>query len=242
MIPIKAEAAWRGHSDCEQCGIKDVVLFGDLQEEDFKLIHRPIDDIEYPSAGVLFHQQDEAKAIFTLRSGLVKLTRLLPDGTERIVRVLRKGDVIGLEATAGKHYDTGAYALTPARVCRIPVDVILRLSTESPRLHQRLMQKWTHQLHEADDWISELAHGTARQRVIRLILKLQIPQTAPQLSQDTQAMLFSRDEMAMMLGLTVETISRIIASLTRAQSIERLDKIGRLYRIDIKKLQQELDT
>lgn len=30
MIPIKTESAWRGTSDCRNCGIRDMVLFADL--------------------------------------------------------------------------------------------------------------------------------------------------------------------------------------------------------------------
>ncbi|MEY3639863.1 MAG: hypothetical protein RIR68_2996, partial [Pseudomonadota bacterium] len=32
MIPIKTESAWRGTSDCRNCGIRDMVLFADLNE------------------------------------------------------------------------------------------------------------------------------------------------------------------------------------------------------------------
>lgn len=232
MIPLKAEVAWRGHSDCRACGIREFVLFGDLQEEDFKLIHTPIDDLEFPAGGVLFHQNDQARSVSTVRRGLIKLTRLLPDGTERIVRVLRAGDVAGLEALAADRYDTGAYALLPVAICKIPADVIRKLSTSSPRLHSRLMQKWTAQIREADDWIAELAHGSARQRVARLILKLR---EAP----DTdEATLFARDEIAMMLGLTIETVSRVVAALTREQVLTRMDRAGRQYRIDAAALEQ----
>ena len=47
MIPVKTEAAWRGTSDCQVCGIRAMVLFADLNEQDFQFIHSPIDDLEY---------------------------------------------------------------------------------------------------------------------------------------------------------------------------------------------------
>ena len=42
MIPIKIESAWQGTSDCRSCGIRDMVLFADLNEQDFGQIHTPI--------------------------------------------------------------------------------------------------------------------------------------------------------------------------------------------------------
>ena len=47
MIPIKTESAWKGTSDCRNCGIRDMVLFADLNEQDFGMIHSPIDDLEF---------------------------------------------------------------------------------------------------------------------------------------------------------------------------------------------------
>lgn len=226
MIPIKVDSSWRGHADCKNCAIRGSVLFGHLTEDDLKLIHAPIDDLEYSAGSVLFHQQDAAKHIFTIKRGLVKVTRLLPDGTERIVRILRAGDVAGLEATVGDTYDNGAYALRQVSVCRIPIGVLRKLAAHSPRLHSSLMQKWANQVRESDNWIAELTHGPSRQRVARLILKL------ADTEEPSLATLFGREEMAMMLGLTVETVSRAIAAMTREGIIHRLDLHGRRYRLE----------
>ncbi|MBP6494107.1 MAG: cyclic nucleotide-binding domain-containing protein, partial [Rhodoferax sp.] len=143
MIPIKTESAWKGTSDCRSCGIRDMVLFADLNETDFGLIHAPIDDMEFHAGTSLFQEGDSAIGIFTLRKGMIKLVRSTNDGRPRIVRVLRAGDVAGLEALAHSRYDTDAIALTEVSVCRIPLSVIQTLGSQSPRLHRRLMEKWS---------------------------------------------------------------------------------------------------
>ena len=66
MIPIKTESAWRGTSDCRNCGIREMVLFADLKEEDFNLIHAPIDDLAYQSGQSLYEESDKAVGVFTL--------------------------------------------------------------------------------------------------------------------------------------------------------------------------------
>lgn len=45
MIHIKTESAWRGTADCRACGIRDMALFAELKEEDFNLIHAPVNDL-----------------------------------------------------------------------------------------------------------------------------------------------------------------------------------------------------
>mgnify|MGYP000966261660 CR=1 FL=1 len=89
MIPIKTESAWKGTSDCRNCGIRDMVLFADLKEEDFKHIHSPIDDLEFAPGDTLLHMGEPANSLMTLRVGMVKLVRNTVDGRQRIVRVLR---------------------------------------------------------------------------------------------------------------------------------------------------------
>jgi len=225
MIPFKIESAWRGTSDCRTCGIRDMVLFADLTEHDFGLIHAPIDDLEYPTGSSLFSEGSQATGIFTLRQGMVKLVRSTVDGRHRIVRVLRPGDVVGLEALASAQFDSDAIALTAVSVCRIPLEVIQKLAKSSPRLHSQLMHKWQRALKDADDWLADMNFGSARQRVGNLVLKMRSP-----INSDV-SMLFSREDMGAMLDLKLETVSREISRLVREGVIEQLDKQGRVYRV-----------
>ena len=225
MIPIKTESAWRGTADCRSCGIRDMVLFADLHEDDFKLIHAPIDDLEYAPGHAVARMGETATSLFTLRAGMVKLVRNTVDGRQRIVRVLRSGDVVGLEALMGPTYESDAVALTSIKVCRLPLQVIQRLNRETPRLHQRLLEKWHRSLKEADDWLAELNFGNARQRVAGLILKMRSTTDAGIVT------LFSREDMGAMLDLKLETVSRTLSAFEREGLIEPVDKQGRLYRV-----------
>ncbi len=225
MIPIHIESAWKGTSDCRSCGIRDLVLFADLNEDDFGLIHAPIDDMAYPAGGLIYAEGEKAIGVFTLRQGMVKLVRSTSDGRERVVRVLRAGDIVGIEALATGQFDSEAVALNDIKVCRIPLSVLHKLSTQSPRLHNRLMQKWQQALKGADDWLADLNFGTARQRVSKFILKMR------HIDLPDQSSMFSREDMGAMMDLKLETVSREVSGLVRDQVIEPLDKAGRLYRI-----------
>lgn len=225
MIPIHIDSAWKGTSDCRDCGIRDMVLFADLNEQDFSEIHTPIDDLAFAADAVIYNEGQQALGLFTLRKGMVKLVRSTADGRERIVRVLRPGDVLGLEALATSRYDSEAVALVDVSVCRIPLSVLHHLSSHSSRLHLRLMQKWQHALKDADDWLADLNFGSARQRVASLALKMRDPDQ-PQFTS-----FFARDDMGAMLDLKLETVSREISGLVRDGALKPSDKQGRRYEI-----------
>ncbi|MEY4419427.1 MAG: Anaerobic regulatory protein [Pseudomonadota bacterium] len=225
MIPIKTESAWRGTSDCRNCGIRDMVLFANLNEQDFNLIHAPIDDLVYQAGDALYEELSVALGVFTVRQGMLKLVRVSADGRERVVRVLVPGDVAGLEALATGHYDSQAVALSEVSLCRIPLEVMHQLSANSPRLHRELMKKWQSALKQADDWLADLNFGSARQRVGSLIRKMY------EVSNDGTATLFGRDDMGAMTDLKLETVSREVSALVRAEVIRPLDKLGRHYEV-----------
>ncbi len=232
MIPIQIESAWKGTSDCRNCGIRDMVLFADLNESDFELIHAPIDDLVFQPGAALFGEGRSAGHVMTIRTGVVKLVRNAADGRPRIVRILKPGDVIGLEALFSSVYDTDAVAMSQVSVCKIPITVIKDLSAQSPRLHMRLMERWHRAVKEADDWLAALNFGTARQRVANIILKMR------HIEDPTLTTLFAREDMGAMSDLKLETVSREVSRWTKEGVIEPQDKIGRLYRINsIDKLQ-----
>jgi CRP-like cAMP-binding protein len=202
-----------------------MVLFADLDEQDFSAIHTPIDDLEFKKGSTLYDRSSRSQGIYTLRTGMVKLVRVTADGRQRIVRILRPGDVVGLEVLTSPFYDSDAVALSDVSVCRIPVDVILKLGANNQRLHLKLMQKWQQTVKDADDWLADLNFGTARQRVSNLMLKMRSPDV-PEMTT-----IFSRDDMGAMLDLKMETVSREINQLVRDEVIEQLDRLGRVYRV-----------
>ncbi len=212
----KIQTAWAGHPRCENCGIRHLVLFADLQQEDFALIHEPIAEHSVAVGGQLYRAGDEPEYVFTVREGLLKLVHYLPDGSQRIVRLLHQGDVAGMEALLGEAYHHHAIALEPVEVCRIPVPVIERLSRETPRLHHQLLTRWQGAVADAESWLTDLATGPAHARVARLLIRL------ANASPTVDCYLPHREDLGAMVGVTMETASRIIAEFKREGLLREL--------------------
>ena len=142
MKSINIENAWRGAERCKNCAIRHLVLFVDLDHEDFDRIHHPIDDIEYAPGSRIYMQGEDMPFVYTVRSGLIKLIQRLPNGDRRIVRLLSQGDLAGLESLNGQPADHEAVTMDHVKVCRIPRSVIESLRRDTPRLHDALIQRW----------------------------------------------------------------------------------------------------
>lgn len=219
---------------CHSCGVRESSLCSGITDDEFSQINFYIEDIKFPSGSLLFRQGDAGEYIFSIRQGMVKLNRLRQNGDQRIMRILRPGDVGGLEAVVAGQYEYDAVALEPVLACRIPVSVIQQLDSESPRLHKKLLERWHKTLVEADEWLAELTSGTARARLARLLLKMRNP-AQPELST-----LFSREDIGSMLCMTMETASRTINAFQREGKITALDAGGRFYQVNSCTLEAEI--
>jgi len=226
----RIDAARLGTARCQNCAIRDLVLFGDLHEPDFDLIHVPIDELKLAPGAALYHAGEDGGSLYTIRGGLVKLVQFLPDGTQRIVRLLRRGAVAGLEVLVGRPYEHTAIVLQETEVCRLPREVVERLSKETPRLHTRLMERWYQSLHQADEWLIELSTGSARRRLARLFLRLAAD------GPGEPVLLSGREDLGAMLGLGMETASRTVADFKRAGLVR--ETAPNVFECDLKALEE----
>lgn len=222
--PGELTSAWRGAADCRNCGVRRIALFGALAAEDFQQIHQVIDDMQFASGENLFAEGRPGHYLYTVKTGFVKLERVLPDGTRRITRVARRGDLIGLEAFIQQPYMHHASAIGTVRVCRIPVDVIRDLEERVPNLRHEFLERWHHALRETDEWALLLGSGTIPSRMARLLLRLADPEL-----HDT-IVLPMRSDLGAMLGVALETASRVIAQFERDGLLEHVGP--RLFRVN----------
>ena len=206
---ITLQEAWKGNADCQTCELRNSALFAGLTLDDFEHIHEPIVQVGLRAGEALYRTGEAGSRIYTLRHGLIKLVRYLPDGTQRIVRLIRSSDVTGLESLLGQPYEHDAIAIQACELCCLPHTVVNELSRRNPALHQELLQRWQRALAAADTWLTDLSTGSARQRVARLILSLSDGEDPP------RCQLFGREDVGAMLGITTETASRTIADFRR---------------------------
>lgn len=185
-------------------------LFGLLEPHHETGAPRAIEVMDYNSGDAIYRQGQVGRYIHAVCKGLVRLEQKLPDGGTRIVRLLQAGSVFGLELLASDTNMHTAISVGRSRVCRTPAPSLQKLAEHNPSLHQSLMQEWTDALQEADFVISHLSTGSARQRVARLLLHMS--QSA---HHEGVCQAPPRDNMASLLGLTSETVSRTTAAFKR---------------------------
>lgn len=225
--PCIYHPTWVGQAACHICHKQREVLFSELSPGELhqitESVHEPIDEFSYDKGAPIYQQGADDNAIYTLRSGLVKLVRYLPDGRERIIRLVRTNESIGLERVLGRPYGHTAIALQAVNLCRIPLSVVRQLDTENPTFYRQLMERWAAALFQADDYIMMVLAGTVKQRVAHLLRWLADDAAD---ARNPSLELLKGEDIAAMLDITAESVSRTLADLKR-QGILRHRSDGR---------------
>jgi len=213
---VTLSQAWQGNTNCLSCSIRSSVLFSGLTEKDFESMHEQVGQLTLEAGSVLYRAGDAGHHIFTVRTGLLKLVQYLPDGTQRIVRLVRSTDVLGLEMMTGGSYEHEAVVLRTTELCRYPEKAVSRLSQQNPVFFKDLMTRWQRTLSEADAWIIKLSTGVARKRMANLLLRL------TETEDSTKCILLSREDMGSILNVTIETASRTLSEFKRNGLIKEI--------------------
>ncbi len=199
---------------CMDCGVRRHSLFGVLDVPALDQIHYHIADITLEPGQRLYSANEHGSSAFTVREGMVRLERSSERGDRRIVRLAGRSDLIGMEAMLGQSFAADAIACTPVKACRLPRVLVDELSKDQPELLRDLMKRWQRALDEADEWLTELSAGSARWRLLRLLLKLS-EYGETEADGSARIWLPSRAEMGAMLDMTIETASRGVSALKR---------------------------
>ncbi|MBK1690855.1 hypothetical protein CKO33_01535 [Ectothiorhodospira mobilis] len=210
-------------NDCLTCPVRDESLFGALPEEAVRRLNNPAENLVIPAGEVLYRENAEASASYTLKDGVIKLTRTAMNGREQILRLLTRGDVMGLECMLGQRYNHTATTLTPVQVCRLPLTALKRLQTDNPALNHALLTRWAAALQQVEMLAVELGTKKASERLATFLLFWN-ERTG---GHDDMPLPLSRTETGELLGLTVETVSRFFADWKRRGHLS--EKAGVVY-------------
>jgi len=168
--------------------------------------------------GQVIHAEGEIPPSFcAVISGVVKLMKSLPNGSQQIVGLAGPGDFLG--RPFGGEAPVSVVAASEVNLCWFPRATIEGLATESNAMKRWLFEYVSDELEKAQEWIMLLGRMTAEQKIAAFLLSV-AHEARSQKSKDGDdpadipvELPLSRTEIADYLGLTLETVSRQVARL-----------------------------
>lgn len=227
--------AWHGIRECRACDGKENAFFAGVAHQDVAALHVQIDNVSYALGETIYRLDAPAETLLVIRTGAVKLARYAgKDAKQRIVRVLKPGDVVGMDAMLAGTAQHHAVAVGEVRGCRIPIAVVQQLCMEHPGFQWNMMRQLQSSLRETEQWLVDLTCGSvpARERMARLLLRLRD-------GDSNRIYHFSLKDLSAMLCITLETASRVITEFAGLGLMVRTGKHSeQFFSADIAALQR----
>lgn len=209
---------------CEACAVRERAICGALDPDEVEALSAIGRRRTIAAGQSLIWEGDESMLVANVIEGVLKLSTGTQDGRELIVGVVYPSDFIGRPFGATTRHTVTA--LTDARVCVFSRADFDGFAKSHPALEHKLLTRTLTELDRTRRWMLLLGRKDAEEKIATFLLDMS-ERLVDVGCEDGQIrplerfeLPFSRQQVADILGLTIETVSRQLTGLKRAGLID----------------------
>lgn len=224
-----------GHP-CQGCTARDKAVCAVLECADLAQLRNLGWTLRLGPGQTMFHEGDPATRVFTLTQGTIKLYKILADGRRHVTGFMHPGDFLGI--SIDDEHAFSAEALDHVQLCWFPRNRFDDFVEEHSAMERELYRMAAHELAAAHQQMVLLGRKTAVERLASFFLLL--ARKAEQSGRASGGIIrlpMSRSDIADYLGLTKETVSRVLSALRRNRLIH-LRAVDEVEIVDRRGLEQ----
>jgi CRP/FNR family transcriptional regulator len=180
----------------------------------------------------LYRSGDPCGSVYLVRSGFIKTVVLHPDGREQVADFYMAGEMLGLDGIASGKHASDATALTDIDVCVVPYERLATMSQDARSVQRQLYRMLSQEVVRKQSMMLLLGSMRADERVATFLLNLSQRFTARGFSASDFILRMTRDEIGSLLGMKLETVSRIFSKFQKAGVIRIEGKHVRIVSIE----------
>lgn len=180
----------------------------------------------------LFRPGDTFGNIYAVRSGSFKTVVTHREGREQVTGFAIVGETLGFDGIASGSYRCEAIALEDSSVCVMPFDLLEMLCREVKAIQHHVHQMLSAEIVRASALMMLIGVATAEERVAIFLADLSRRWQARGYSAEAFTLKMTREEIGSHLGLTLETVSRMLSKLQARRLIEVHGRDLRILDID----------
>jgi CRP/FNR family transcriptional regulator len=217
------------YPSCDQCVAKYVSMCSALEEHELSDVADFSKNMKIKPKQLVCAEGEIAEHMFNIKSGCIRISKMLKDGRRQIIGFLFPGEFFGLACSAGYSYT--AETITASELCRMPRRELIEKFTKFPKLGQKVLSITYTELQRTQDQMLLLGRKNAKEKLVTFLLNLRNKSIINRNNKSEVFLPMSRSDIADYLGLTIETVSRQftilskerIISLSENQFVEILD-------------------
>jgi len=196
--------------------LKKVPLFTQMSNEDLARLSRIVQERHFPKGNILFLENEPGHTLFIIKSGLIKISRVAPDGKAKTLTILHALEFFGEMAILDDEYRSAtAEALSDATVLTIYKKDFESLIKKYPHLALEVIHTLCQRLREANHQIDDLAFQDSRGKIANVLLRLakEFGKAVEKQPGIIIKISLTHQELSEMAGLSRETTTRMLNKL-----------------------------
>lgn len=199
-----------GMTNCNACLVRNRAICGALSNEELELLNKKAHHLHLDAGQSLSWEGEDSILVANIINGVLKMSNLLEDGREQIVGLAYPSDFVGRPYK--KKSGQSVTAMTDAHLCVFPRGEFESFAADHPQLEHKLLDQTFAELDRAREWMVLLGRKTAPEKMASFLLEISERLAENGCSAVTTLDHFQlpldRQQMADVLGLTIETVSR----------------------------------
>lgn len=217
MEPIRRSANTCMSSSTERCS----VFFKKLRPsalEDLTSMEHPH---SYAANVVLFSEREEARGVFIVLEGEVRLSINSSEGKRLSLRIARKGEILGLaSALSGNAYEMTAETLYPSKIAPVGRREFLGFLSRHPEAYQTVTEELSRQMSMACDQLRNVGlSASAPEKLARLLLEWSDNEQANETGCGRVRFSLTHEEIGEFIGASRETVTRTLSHFKHRQLV-----------------------
>jgi len=204
---------------CADCAVRDTALCAALTGDELERLNRLGRRQKLAKGQTLQFAGDDSLVFANVVEGVLKLSTSTSDGREQIVGLLYPADFLGRLFAVRVDYD--CTALTDADLCIFPRKGFETALDDFQKLERSLLERTMAELDRTRQWMLLLGRKSAEEKVASFLLNI-VDRLKPEAcagraaGPPTYVLPLTRGQIADVLGLTIETVSRQMTRLKTA--------------------------
>jgi CRP/FNR family transcriptional regulator, polysaccharide utilization system transcription regulator len=194
-------------------------LFKHLTREEVEKVNEEKTVNSYKKGIYIYHQGNRINGIYIVIKGILKIFKTGIDGKEQIILFAKPYDLIGFRSVlSGEYACTTAKTLEDCVLAYIPQETLFHLVKNNGNFSLELLQLVCRELGEANEYITDIAQKTVRERLAEILVHLK--DSFDTNSEKELQIALTREELANIVGTATESVIRLLSEFKADKLIE----------------------
>jgi CRP-like cAMP-binding protein len=203
----------------DETNLSGFQLFKKLTDEEFNRLNYEKTCSLYKKGTVIYREGSRLTGFYCVTKGIIKIFKTGIDGKEQIIRFAKKGEIIAYRSLLSQELAcTTAKVIEEAILCHIPYQTLLYLIQSNWQFSHHMLQIVCRELREANDYITDIAQKSVRERLAEVLLLLK--ESFDLDNQNTLQISLTREELANTVGTATESVIRLLSEFKQDNLIE----------------------